>query len=957
MMTKLLNSASFVAIVMLATAPAHAQSGAATAAADAAAQDDSQDIIVTGSRLGTTELTSVAPVVSVSRDLIASSGKENIADVLTDLPQVGVGLSGANTQNQATSVGLNQVNLRKLGTQRTLVLVNGRRQVAGEPLTAAVDLNSIPSALVERVEVVTGGTSAVYGADAVSGVLNLILKKDFEGLEIRGHGGITSRGDGESYGFDLTAGQNFAEGRGNVTINFLYDKVEGVGAADRSYGINGLNTISNPANTGNNDGVPNFITREGIRFVGSTVLGSTFTSLGQTIFSADGRSSRPYDYGQIGNRFGRSIGGDGGFFEKYDNLSLPVERYGLSANLTYEVADHVNFFFEGRYNTTKVKSFWQPVADDFQYAAPDIQADNPFIPADFRAAINGAGIQSFPFYRVYEDFGRRGSDVDRTTQQYTLGFEGDLGDSWKYNVFAGYGRTGQTTLLLNGRNQDRFLESVDVITLGGQVVCRDPAARARGCVPLNVFNPSATPAGIEYSRTDDVYYSSMSLRMAGASLSGELIQLPAGPLEAALGVEAREAKARTQPSDALRSGRIFYPQEAPVSGSIKVKEAFGEIRVPILKDVFLIKELTLQAAGRVSDYNNNGTQTSWNIGGSYAPVDDLRFRVMRSKSVRAPNIGELFSPVNQLFFFVQDPCDLSVVNQAANRAGNCAALGIPTGYVAPTNGRTIAGSVGGNRNLDVETAKTWTIGAVFTPGFLPGFSASVDFYDIKIDKAIGIVPIQTILNNCVDLAGPPSSNPLCGLITRDATTKGVTNVLATSVNIGRFATRGVDVSLNYRTELTGLGLPGRLSFGVTGTYLDKLRQFTDANDPQSENKLEGYLGNPKWEVLGTATYSIDPVEITWRTHYLGSTSILSSVNKFAGVPADQFDRSRTGAEIYNDLSVNYNITDKASVRLNVNNIFDNKPPARPFLIHSGIYDAAIYPNLGTNFSLSATYRF
>jgi iron complex outermembrane receptor protein len=956
-MNKLLNSVSFMAVAVLATTPAHAQSTQPAAPAESASDGDSQEIIVTGSRLGTTELTSVAPVVSVSRDLIASSGKENIADVLTDLPQIGVGLSGANTQNQATAVGLNLVNLRKLGTQRTLVLVNGRRQVAGEPMTAAVDLNSIPSALVERVEVVTGGTSAVYGADAVSGVVNLILKKDFEGLEIRGHGGITSRGDGESYGFDLTAGQNFADGRGNVSINFLYDKVQGVGAADRSYGINGLNTISNPANTGNNDGIPNFITAEGIRFVGSTVLGSTFTSLGQTIFSADGRSSRPYDYGQIGNRFGRSIGGDGGFFEKYDNLSLPIERYGLSANLNYEIADNINLFFEGRYNKSKVKSFWQPVADDFQYAAPEIEADNPFIPADFRAAINGAGIQSFPFFRVYEDFGRRGSDVDRTTQQYTLGFDGDLGGSWKYNVFAGYGHTGQSTILLNGRNQDRFLESVDVITLGGQAVCRDPAARARGCVPLNVFNPSATPAGIEYSRTDDVYYSSTSLRMAGASLNGELVQLPAGPLEVALGVEAREAKGRTRPSDALQSGRIFYPQESPVSGSIKVKEAFGEIRVPILEDVFLIKELTLQAAGRVSDYNNNGTQTSWNVGGSYAPVEDLRFRVMRSKSVRAPNIGELFSPVNQSFFFVQDPCDLSVINQAANRPGNCAALGIPSGYIAPTNGRTIPASVGGNTALDVETAKTWTVGAVFTPSFLPGLTASVDFYDIKIGEAIGIVPIQTILNNCVDLAGPPSGNPLCGLITRDATTKAVTNVLATAVNIGKFETRGIDFSVNYRTDLTGLDLPGRLTFGVTGTYLDKLRQFTDANDPRSENKLEGQLGNPKWEMLGTVTYAIDPVEVTWRTHYLGSTSILSSVNVFAGIPADQFDRSRTGAEIYNDLSINYNISDKANVRFTVNNIFDNKPPARPFLIHSGIYDAALYPNLGTNFSLSASYRF
>ncbi len=943
---------SLIAIAAMAGSPAFAQSAPPAA-------EEGGAIVVTGSRIGNSVINSVAPVATVSEEVIAQTGQPNLADILTDMPQIGVGLNDANTQRNATSVGINAINLRRLGAGRTLVLVNGRRQVPGMPLSAAVDLNSIPAALVERVDIVTGGTSAVYGADAVSGVVNVITKRDFEGLEMRATAGITSRGDGESYGLSITGGQNFADGRGNISANVIYDNVEGVQATARSYAVNGINTISNPANTGNNDGIPNFITVPGIRFSGPTHLASTSTSLGNTIFSADGLTSRPYDLGEIGNRSGRTIGGDGGFFEQYDNLSLPIERIGGSVSASFEFSPAARLFVEARIMNSKVLSYWQPVADDFVYAAPSISVDNPFVPQDFAAAAREAGISSFNVYRVYDDYGQRGSDADRLMQQYTAGLEGELFGDWQYEVFGGYGHTRANTQLLNGRQQDRFLESVDVIMLDGQVVCADPDARAAGCAPLNVFNPSSTPDGIAYSLFNDTYRSTVSMLMGGGSVNGTVVDLPAGPLKAAFGIEARENRAKTQPSAALQAGRTYYPQEAPVSGTISVKEAFGELRIPVLADSALGRELTLQAAGRVSDYNINGTHSSWNFGGVYSPFSGLRLRAMRSKSVRAPNVSELFSPANQSFSFVQDPCDVAFRDQTANRAANCAALGIPADFNAPTNGRTTPTRVGGNPQLDVETAYTWTVGAVVQPAFLPGLTLTVDYYDTQIKDAIGSIPIATILNNCVDLPGSPATNPLCDLITRDPVTMGVTNVVATSLNIGALEAQGIDFALSYRTDMAAIAesLPGTIDLSLTGNYLLKLRELTDANNPTSENQREGYLGDPRLQMQSSITWSLDRWAFTLRSRYIQSTDVNGSINIAAGRPADQFDLPKTGSFLINDLSLNYDLTEQSSIRLNVNNLFDVKPPARGANIHQGINEASIYPNLGTTFLAVLSHRF
>ena len=951
------GSASLAALAF-AIVPAHAQETLPTQSGDIASTgnaDGTDEIVVTGSRLRSTGLAPTVPVTAITATDIAKAGTDNIADVLTDSGAVGIGTTDTNSQANATGAGLNLVNLRRLGAQRTLVLVNGRRQVAGTPLTAAVDLNTIPAPLIARTEISTGGASAVYGADAVSGVINIILRDDFEGLEARARGGITSRGDGESYGFTLTGGSNFAGGRGNLTASILYDKVMGVESTQRSYGANGLNVIANPANKRNNDGIPNFITRENIRFNPYNTRGVVIGLPARYTFNAAGTGVTAYDFGEIGNRNGRSIKGDGGFFEPYDNLSLPVERYSASIQGKYEVTDFAKLFFEGRFTRSKVTEFWQPTEDEINFAAPTFTLDNPFIPADLRTIMATAGQNSFQLYRINEEFGRRGSNITRDMMQFTTGFEGDVG-RFSYTVFGGYGETNNSVEILNDRIQSRFLESLDVINSANGPICRSATARAAGCQALNLFGiGNASQAAINYSRFNDTYASSTSLAQAGADVTGSLFDLPAGPVAVALGTEWRETRASTSPSATIQQGLSFSPPERPVSGRISVYEAYTELRVPILRNSPLGYEMSVQGAGRASHYNTNGTQYSWNLGGSYSPAQGLTFRVVRSRAVRAPNIGELFSPANQGNAFLQDPCDALVVSQSPNRATGCAALGIPSGYVSPTNGRTTPVYTGGNINLEPETANTWTVGVVAQPPRIPGLSVTVDYYNINITNAIGSIPAQTLLNNCVDQGIAPADNPNCAAITRNATTRQITEVRATNLNIGRLFTRGVDVNVTYGFDLSNVAasLPGHLTLNANGTYIFKLRTLTDTNNPASEVKREGVLGDPQLEFLATATYAVSKVAVTWRTHFLQSQLF----TWFSGIPNDQYDRMYTGDRFYHDVSISYDLTEKLNARINVNNVFDTPPPPLGANVHQGLNDASIYPNLGTQFFGTITARF
>lgn len=907
-----------------------------------------QSVIITGSRIRQDPLSAPMPLLTIDRPQLEDSGAENLADVVTQLPSINVGVGLANSRQFFVGAGLSLISLRDLGVDRTLVLVNGRRQVSGSPLSAAVDLNTIPADLVDRVEVVTAGTSAVYGADAIGGVVNIILRKDFEGLSVRGTAGISSRGDGASRGVSVTGGHNFEfhDHPGNAAFSFSFDEASGVHASSRSYASNGLDAISNPADRGPNDGIPDFIHVTDATFNIVSNAGD-FSVGGQTwIFAPDGRSIRPFDFGPLGNRSGRSVGGDGVNAELFDPLRLPIQREVFGGTVRYG-EPHAEVFIESRIAATHVQSSFQPTFDNGDV---QLQIDNPYLPPDTVSLLQENHVDSVALHRIVNEMGVRGTDNDRLMQQYVIGANFVLPNAWRLESYYSYGHTREATVDRNDRDTARFIQSLDAIRdpLTGNIVCRDPS---NGCVPLDLVGiDQASAAALAFSRVNSPFDRTATQHVVSSSLSGELPALPAGAPRFALGAEFRRESAQSNPGTAAQAGALFLPQLAVAGGAFEVRELFGEALLPLVRSHFLVDELSLNGAVRLSDYSTSATEWAWHTGLEYAPVPALRFRGVVSRSVRAPNIGELYSPLSQTYFFGQDPCDVSVNRISATRLANCRALGVPANFNAPTNGQTLLELVSGNPGLVPETGDTWTAGFVYRPERAAHLSIAADYWSITIHRAIGPVPPQTIADDCVDSSLPVDSNPECAQVERDPVSHGIMAIRAMNANIARISAAGTDVQLAYRHDAPG----GELELTAVTTWLRQLDFLADAADPGSLTAAQGVVGNPRWRALGTLTYRTGPLRVTWRTQFIGSARIAW----FPGIPNDEYDLPATGTKYFHDLAVSSTFGDHAHVHLNVNNVLDTTPPARGNLIHSGIgVGATVYPNLGRMFSASFEYRF
>jgi len=924
---------------------------AATPAAWGSA-DRIQEVVVTGSHIPQDDASAPMPLTSIGQEFIADTGSANIAEAIVKLPSVSVGQGLSNTQSLVVGAGLSLVSLRGLGTSRTLVLVDGRRQVSGSPLSAAVDLNTIPAELVDRVEVVTGGTSAIYGADAIGGVINVILKKHFEGVSVRTHGGMSSRGDAASRGISLTAGNEFEVGSrpGNATLSFVYDSAQGVRASSRLYASDGLGLISNPAYQGPNGAAPAFLTRvnTGVNTVSNA---GDFTIGGQTwIFTNDGSAIRPYDFGPLGDRSGESIGGDSVNPEPPQLLLEPIEREVFGGTLHQSLSGSAELLFEARIAHTSVQTQFQPTFDTGDVS---LGIDNPFLPAAAVALMQANSVASVPFHRIINEMGVRGTDNDRLMQQYVAGIDGTLPNQWIYDVSYSYGHTVERTVDTNDRNNALFIQSLDAVRdPTGQIVCRDPS---NGCVPLDLVGiDQASAAAIDFSRVDSLFRRRATQQVAGANLTGELPGLSAGPFQFATGVEYRRESAASVPGAAEQAGELFLPRIAPTAGGFDVREGYVELHVPLLRDRLLAHELVLNSAFRLSDYDTSGLQSAWDGGFEYQPQDGLRLRAMYSRSVRAPNIGELYSPRSTTFFFGQDPCDVSVNRVSSTRLNNCLALGIPVDFKAPTDEQTLAAVVGGNPGLQPEIGNTWTAGFVWQPSLLPALSLAADYWDIAINHAVSSVPPQTIANDCVDSDVGVESNPNCALVTRDPLTHAITAIAATEQNIASLHTAGVDVYLGWRHDVQLLHLPtGDFELSGVATWLRTLDLLGDAADPDTLVVQGGVVGNPRWRASTDLTYRTGGFRITWRTQLIGDARIAW----FPGIPANEYDLPMTGTRLFHDLAMELR-RGHITLHLNVDNVLDETPPARGFEIHSGTgTGAAIYPNLGRLFSASVAYQF
>ena len=928
--------------------------------------DEGEAIIVTGSRIARPELNVANPVVAVSGESIEKSGQVNVTDVLIRNPALTASIGGSLSGGADAGLGetgVNRLDLRNLGADRTLVLVNGKRHVAGIPNTASVDINSIPQDLIERVDVLTGGASAIYGADGVSGVVNFILKRNFDGVTARGQVGISDKGDAGTRFFSIVAGKNFAGDRGNVALAYEFSDRDRLSSFDRAFSgdpqVNrGL--FRNRDDFPDDPNVPDRILYNNLSWADSAPDGAVDLDLdGIPDFTGSGLV---YDRGlPIPSSGGRAQGGSNtptaGYF---GDLEPSLRRHAVNALASYEFSPAFKVFLEVKYVRTNAYSVGQPSFDFFTYLAPD----NAFLNDRFGVAntTNGALISRDNF-----DFGVRGESIKRETYRGVAGIEGDITDNAKYEVSYVFGRTTAAGTQTSNLIGDRYFAALDAVRdpISGQIVCRstlDPLSNidpnnfnqpastftpgaGSACRPLNVLgNGVASQEALDFVLANNTNRSRITQHVVSGSVSGDfdaLFTLPGGPLGFALGAEYRKEISSDTPDALIQSGALRdFAAVQPSTGKFDVKEIFAELNAPILADMPFAHLLSFSAAIRLSDYSTIGKTTTWKVDGIYAPIPDVRFRGSYSQAVRAPNIGELFSPQSGTFAFVTDPCDVTRLNDGTQfRQANCTAilsgLGLTPAQIATFSPSTDAqattsrrGLAGGNPGLSEEEAKTWTAGVVLRPSFIPGLSMSFDWYNIRIKGAINTPSATEVAELCVDQ--PTIDNVFCQNIFRATGTGFVlgdgndplqrNGFIVGPENVAAFETSGGDFTINYRMPTDNIGT---FNVNLTGGYLDKITFVPTVGADVDDDTLEAY--NPRWRGSASLDWQLGGFNINYGVNYFSKTRRFTT-EQLAANPDLSDPRFFYFKERWeHDVRLAYDVDDKFTFYGGVNNIFDEKP--------------------------------
>ena len=908
-----------------------------------------EEILVSGTRIKRDGASAPIPTTVVGLEAIQLSGAENVADIINVLPALTPGLDRQSSGfGQFGNAGLNCANLRNLGVHRTLTLVNGRRHAPTIDQTEipCVDINNIPTTLVERIEITTGGASAVYGADAVAGVINFVMKDNFEGVEFQGQAGISAEGDANRESLSLTMGMNSEDGKGNSWIHLSLANEDGLRFPDRDFAVDGLTFVTNPAAATDPD-APAQIAMSGLGQLGFFAAvpnvslplqidpnsGELTRSsvVNNFAFNPDG-TLRAFDLGGLtapidGFLANRSGGDAGSLFDRFD-LTVPTERVLFAAGAHYDLAPNIRLKIDGKYSksesSAELGAFFEiPFVNSFINVA-----ENPFVSDEIQDLLLGApGFADVPVIgvsRVDEEFGPRGTDAERKFWQVGLGISGDLGEKWSYELAYQYAESSASFIFTNDRLDARFAQAMDAITdpVSGETVCRDPS---NGCVPINVFGPigSISQGAIDFIRIQPGKQSNFEQQVITGFVSGDVFQLPYGPAKLVAGFEYRKDKLDTDATREFNEGLGFFGSVlSDVKGDIDVTEFFGEILIPLVNGVRGIESLNLEAAIRFSDYNLAGNNTSWKVGLDYAPVSDIRFRSVFSTSVRAPNAGEIFSAGSLGAVQVFDPCDELAVNAgSASRSANCAALGITQPFVSDTRIVTTLQQTEGNPDLDVEEADTLTLGIVLAPRWLENFQVSVDYWDIELSGGISSFDAQSILNNCVDFAS--LDNEFCPLIDRVA--NGNIALISNSlINVSSIDTSGIDIEASYYYDWENVGT---FRFNLLATNLDK-RDFILAPGTNANSDVDpsaGEHGLPKWKWNFSTTYSRDAFTLFAKVRYIGETVR----NLLEENPSSQRSPFKASSRVYTDIQGRWEFRENMTAFLGASNLFDTKPPKNP----------------------------
>ncbi|MCD9088585.1 TonB-dependent receptor [Stenotrophomonas sp. SY1] len=952
-----------ITLALLSTASAHAQDrqdGKVETTAASSAEAEAKDldtVIVTGSRIRREAgFDGPAPVTSISAETIRSSGHTQIADLMNQLPSFAVSQSDQTSNNpDVGNVGINALDLRGMGVQRTLTMVDGRRQVPSIPGTSGVDVSMLPASLIERVEVMTGGASALYGADAVNGVVNFILKRDFEGLNANVRYSNSSRGDMPNFNGDVLFGRNFADNRGNFTLYGFWEKDDGdVSGQDRPWTANGTPLYERPG-TGSKyvitEGNRNFYDAPNANIVMGNCGPSNQIDCLYT-FDANGNLRRPtlgpgglvnYDTSRLTNgdallQQGRTNGGEYG--GRYDNwyLSVPSDRQSVRSTLNFDFNESLRFFGSLSYSQSQSRSVGRALAAYGSGGSESVPFDSPFITQEMIDANGGPFTENISFARHFDnDVGLISTEYKRKLLQVVGGLEGDFslfGRAWNYSGYLSYGRSNERVRSRNAASYDRLIEGLNSTTdSAGNAVCNgswvwngsayDWAAPSAGCVAINPFK-QLTPGMVDWLTYDtDWSDTTMTQKVASAYASGGLFDLPAGEVQLVVGAEYRKESSdigvtpQFNPDDP-RYDPTLGVTETPLVGQYSVKEIFGELHIPLLADLPGAQHLALDLAGRVSDYNLAGRTATSKIGLEWTPIEDITLRGTWGKAIRAPNIAEMYTADSVSGLWVYDPCnDYSVENRTDRTqytAANCAAIA-PSDTTTYWQWRDIVSS--GNTGLKPETAKTTTWGVVLRPRFVNNLSVSADYYRIDLRGVIAELDPQAILNRCVDQAS--LDNPFCDMVTRN-NTGDLVEVAVQQLNLSQSIARGVDINASWFQMLpNGNRVSIDLSYG-------RILQRTDVADPTNPSDAWDYVGlfgTPKWKGATRFGWSNESSQVSWNLRHV------SRMRAGETYTEENTQRPWAGNTFYSDVYFSHKITPKLSVYAGLNNVFDRSPPRIP----------------------------
>ena len=907
------------------------------------------EVVVTGTRIRQSELGFANPVTTFSAESIVRSGKTDLADFLAQSPALVGSTTGdltAGSNPGFGEVGLNLLDLRHLGEDRTLVLVDGRRHVSGLAGSAAVDIDAIPTDLLQAVDVLTGGASAIYGADGVSGVVNFRQKKDFEGLLIRGQTGLSSEGDGNNNFVALTAGMNFSEGRGNVAVAYEYSADKRVSDQDRDYlrPPRSANLYQNQDDLDDSPDLPDNVRYDDVRYADSARVGAVDVDF--DLLSDFEGSGGVYDRGFVlENSGGYTQGGSSTPVDGYQGDLFPeLDRHLVNVLSHFDVTDSFTISAEGKYVRSHARSLSQPSFDFYLLMTPD----NPFMPQSIRDAIvPGAAAEWFEdpetpdgvlLTRDNYDMGINAEDAVRETLRGVLAANGELTDNLEFEVSYVHGETRSRIVEENNRLEENWLAAVDVVSDpdSDQPVCRsslDPDApeHLAGCVPYNIFGEGLRdPAALDFVSIDSVSRTKVTQQVFSGSLTGDMgsvLALPGGPIGFAVGAEYRRESSESDPADEIRDGLTWVGPISESSGRFDVKEIFAEINVPVLRDAPYANRLSFGAAFRASDYSTVGKTNSWKLDGLYSPVRSLTFRATYAQAVRAPNISELFSPDSTTFHFIVDPCDINELNNGTGvRESNCAALldelGVDPGSFLPSNTPQATlfteGTFGGNVGLSEETAKTWTAGVMLRPEFAPGLSLSLDWYDIDIADAINTPEAEELAELCVDQ--PSLDNPYCAGVDRDPDTGYIVGFTVRPDNVANFRTAGLDMTLDWQIATENRG---DFHVQVVGGYLDRL-EFVATPGADVDNDL-GEQYYPKFSGTLDVSWTKGPLTLAYGINWFSKTDRFTR-ETLAGDPDYTDSRYfKVKQKWDHDFSAAYDLNDHVNLYAGVNNLFDQRP--------------------------------